>query len=472
MRKILTLIIVICFSAFSIAHSLCDQSMEEGIKAYNIGQYKDALVYFKYVSQECPSALANQWITKCNTAIANASKKSSQETPSKQTTLTTQNSTTRKNAPTTTSTTTTPKQTSSTTSAFLTVSPQRLYFQNYGGSLRVNVTCNKDWGFTYLYKDAAHQYKSYDFEVKRDGNTLLVSCQTNQNVISRSAQFDIFVRENNKTRYTIYITQEAGTGYSIYATTNGTEFPCEGGSIKVSVQSNTGWYVDSKSNWLGYRNKTNNSIEVYCERNKTSSELNGTIVLRTNNGNKTQTIYFKQKKCQQQFTSNTNYSKSNPFYDYLDWNEEFAVTWAQVGVGLGYPFNVDFSAFDIRVYWFELSLLNFGFQSNYKHSNWYWQPNVKFYMPINEDMAFTLSCGPKCNFLKAEDYYIFDYKTGEYYLSDDYNSLTWLGMNKKWWFNAQFGLRWEWEDYFGSEFFIRYNGCIAIGATINVHTGF
>ena len=439
------------------ADSLCDQSIDEGAKLYNRGRYKEALEYFEYANKRCPSNVTANWVSKCKTAIANASKKSSNQSSSS----------------TYSSSSSQSPQPSTSTPASLKVSTQHINFTSSGGTLSTYITCNKDWGFTYLYKDANHTNRSYDFEVKREGNLLLITCQSNQVSYTKNAQFDVFVRENSKIRYTIYISQAAGTTYYyINASANSTVFPAEGGTIKITVQSNTSWYVDSKSSWLGYKNKTNNSVEVYCMKNNEQYELSGNIVLRTTFGDKTTSVNFKQNRAWKadSYQPYKPYNRYNIWWDNLEW--EYEVTWAQAGVSLGYPINFDISALDFRLYWFEFSLANFGYQSNVKWSNWYWQPNVKFYIPLDFDWAMTISAGPKLNFFNQEDFYYYDYKTGNYYLPNDVKQLDWLGMNKKWWFNAQLGVRWDWSEYFGSEFFIRYNGCVAIGATINVHTGF
>lgn len=429
MRKSL-IILLTCISMVVWADSMCDQTIEQGkIKFYN-GQYKEALLDFEWVAKDaiCSDyhSLANEWIAKCKSAIERESKKTQ---------------------------TATPKQTP--TPAKLSVSTQNIRFSQYGGTLSTQITCNKEWGFTYLYKDASHQSRSYDFEVKKEGDKLLITCPENHATSTKHAQFDVFVRGDVNVRYTIYLSQDASPSYNISATPLGTEFSSGGGVTRVLVQSNTGWYVESCSNWLGYRNKTSNSIEVFCNKNNSSSELHGKIVLRTTNGNKTTTIYFKQYRSWQPVQPES-YHHKNASELYMEYNGCYSVTWAQVGVSYGYPCNFDVSAFDFRLYWFELSIINFGWQSDYLRSNWYWQPNLRFYIPFDLDWAVVLSGGPKLNFLD----------------SYEYGKSSWNKMDRKWWFNAQLGFHWDWHDYFGSEFYIRYNGCVAVGATINIHTGF
>lgn len=451
MRRLIAIFFILCATVTALADSLCDQSIDEGVKLYNKGKYEEALEYFEFASDRCHSSTAANWVSKCKTAIKNASSGGATK-PS--------------------STSVTPSY-SAPTPINLSVSTQSISFYNYGGSASVRVSCNKEWGFTYLWKDASHQSVSYDFEVKRDGNILNIYCKSNPYSYTRSAQFDVFARENSKIRYTIYITQAAGQSYYISVTSSGTDFSSEGGVIKLNVQSNTDWEVESKSSWLGYRNKTRYSIEVYCNKNNSTSDLYGSIVLRTKQGGKKETVYFKQSRAWKAVSYGSNNVRKTSVSDgYMDWNGWYSVTWAQAAVSLGYPCNFDISAFDFRLAWFEFSLINFGWQSNTRRSNWYWQPNIRFYIPIDYDWAMTISAGPKLNFIEQDAYSYYDYNTGYLYKTDDYEQLTWLGMNKKWWFNAQIGFHWDWSDYFGSEFFIRYNGCVAIGATINVHTGF
>lgn len=419
--------------------SLCDQSIVRGKELYEQGKYEEARKCFEYVKGRCPSQEVVNWIAKCNSAIAQKNTKPK----SSSTTQSSSNSGGQY------------RPTDVTPSLSVTGNKSHT-FPDYGGSAKIVITCNKDWGFTYCYKDAGHSTKSNDFEVKRDGNTLTISCTTNPYTYSRTAQFDVFVRENKSIRQTIYLSQNAGVNYYINASADGTEFSSSGGSHKITVSTNSySWYVASKSDWLGYRNKTASSVEIYCNVNNSSSERNGFVMLKTASGDKSKTIYFTQKKeWQSVHYSHVPTSTSDKYYDY---NGEYSLKWIKASVALGYPLNVDVSVLDFRLFCFDLSFANFGFQTDYQGAyNWYWQPSIGFDIPVDIDGAIRISAGPKYNFGNVSN--------PELYRNDMF------GLNKNWWFSAQIGYVLEWEDFCSSEFFIRYNGCVAIGATFSLQT--
>lgn len=470
MKKIIAILTILAIANGVLADSLCDQSLQQGISLYGQGQYKEALECLRYANNRCPSSTTMMWISKCEQAMKSSIK--------------TQNTSSGKSPKSVSSTPNTYKKVSreskSTTQnyapkspATLVVSQTTLNFSNNGDQKSLIVTCNKEWGFTYLYKDANHQSRSYDFNIDKEGNTLIISCTSNPYTSMRTAQFNIFVRENKTIRYTIYLSQYAGVSYYIIASADGNEFYSNGGVSKVTVSTNSaGWYIDSKSSWLGYRNKTNNSIEIYCNDNKTSSELSGYVTFKTTSGNKSTTLYFRQRRPYQSLSLYDN--KKSPSDEYFWNNGDYTIKWANVSCGIGYPFNFDMSIIDFRAYWFDFSLLNFGVQTDYGGSyNWYWQPNIGVSIPINGFDAIRFSIGPKYNFRRTtlnlyDDQHLSDYDLTSYgyYRNDRF------GLNKDWWFNIQIGYVLEWADYFNSEFFIRYNGCVAIGATINIHTDF
>ncbi len=434
MKRYLLLIVCIFSVVYCYSDETCDDALKEGEKCYKARDYEKAKELFNFVKNECGDLYGDvsRWISECDRYILKPkdTKPSQKNTPIKH------------GKPTSVETQKPPSPKLLVTGDFISA------FSKDGEERTFTIQCDGEWGVTYFYKDLERKQRldSVFIIEKKDKNKLILSCRPNSYIYSRSVQFDIFVREDRTIKQTIYLTQEAGP-YTppryIEATADGYIFDSKGGTFKITVSTNaTGWYVASMSNWLKCRNKTDNSVEVYCDRNTTDFSRSGTITLKTVTGNKTKIISFEQNK-----------KKKSPSEKYF-YNGSYSIKWANISLALGYPFNFDFSILDFRAYWFDISLLNFGIQTDYSGShNWYWQPNIGVTIPIDDSSAIRLSAGPKYNF------------THPYY---DYR----FGLGKDWLFHAQMGYVFEWDDNWGSEFFVRYNGCVAIGATININTKF
>lgn len=448
MKGRLWILVVCLFNVWIVlADSLCDQSSQRGVDFFYQGKYAEAKKCFVYANNRCPDAKTAEWIKKCDEALkpkpqiqsqTQVQQNSNIPQHSKKQASTPNKSTNSKN------TNYSQTNTSRYTLGTIKVSESYLTFKDVGGDHAITISCNEEWGFTYAYKDAAHQYKSTDFIIAKDRNTLTISCYKNPFSHTRYAQFDVFLRSNKNVKRTIYLTQAAGA--SITASIGSQQLSSEGGQLKIQVTSNclSGWYVKQHPYWFTFISKTRDGITFNYYKNRLRYNREGYVTFSTADEKSSYTL----KIVQPEYVSPSSW--------YFLFNGKMEWVWFRAGGSIGYPYNVDLDVLSLRLWWFEFTPASFGLRGDYDTYNFYWRPTIRGYIPVNNRQSITVAMAPICNFRPKTEY----------------TAPPMSQLNNHWWFMAEVGYHCNWKKLWGTDFFIRYDGGFSAGAKFDIHSSY
>lgn len=163
---------------------------------------------------------------------------------------------------------------------FLTVKPTSASFGAEGGSKTFTVSASGTWKISSNSRSWIH--------LSKDGNSLNLRVDENSGISSRSGSFELVAGEK---KVRVSVTQSGGD-VSLSVSSDDMYFNASGGTKTVTVTTNGTWQIGSNTTSWGHVSKNGNQLSIRADRNNSSSQRSGSIVIKA--GNKEKRVYISQ----------------------------------------------------------------------------------------------------------------------------------------------------------------------------------
>lgn len=305
----------------------------------------------------------------------------------------------------------------------------------------ITVTSNTEW-------EIQHPSGGM-YSVTRNGNILTVKTYPNSSSINRSDYFYVQTTDGSK-RVKVVLNQAAKTSYSntnLSLSKTSVSADAGGTTQYITVTSNKPWEVQYSSGSMYSVTRNGNILTIKIYKNTSSSSRSDFFNVKTTDGSKVVKVNLSQSASRTatrtKSSSYGNYNRSNrqsALSRFNSLNETFQMQYIGFGANIGTSLGADISFFSFRWSWFGLRPLVGGvkYRLNTDETIFYYQPDVKVYIPWNNSWAVTLAAGPSF----------------ELNLYDDTN----VG------FKTELGIT----CYALYNFFLRYDGDFVAGISINM----
>ena len=163
---------------------------------------------------------------------------------------------------------------------FLTVKPTSASFGAEGGSKTFTVSASGTWKISSNSRSWIH--------LSKDGNSLNLRVDENSGISSRSGSFELVAGEK---KVRVSVTQSGGD-VSLSVSSDDMYFNASGGTKTVTVTTNGTWQIGSNTTSWGHVSKNGNQLSIRADRNNSSSQRSGSVVIKA--GNKEKRVYISQ----------------------------------------------------------------------------------------------------------------------------------------------------------------------------------
>ena len=224
----------------------------------------------------------------------------------------------------------------------------------------------------------------------------------------------------------------------------------------ITVTGTRSWEIQYPSGTMYSVSRNGNTLIVTIYANTSTDSRNDYFNVKTTDGSKTVKISLSQGSSTSSYNNNSNYhtNKSNSHsYNYRGNalsrfnvnNGNFEMFWWGIRPMMGTAAGLETSVFAMRWSWFGLEPIGGGAKYDFISDDLrgYYQPDIKFYIPWDEEAAVTLALGPSFQF----------------------------GYYSSFWFMTEIGIHWHYGNATSSNFFLRYNGALTLGVSVQFSTG-
>ncbi len=163
---------------------------------------------------------------------------------------------------------------------FLTVKPTSANFGAEGGSKVFTVSASGTWKISSNSRSWIH--------LSKNGNSLNLRVDENSGTSSRSGSFELVAGEK---KVRLLVTQSGGD-ISLSVSSDDMYFNASGGTKTITVTTNGTWQIGSNTTSWGHVTKSRNQLCIRADKNNSSSQRSGSIVI--NAGNKEKRVYISQ----------------------------------------------------------------------------------------------------------------------------------------------------------------------------------
>lgn len=220
----------------------------------------------------------------------------------------------------------------------------------------------------------------------------------------------------------------------------------------IDVTSGKDWEIQYDSGSMYSASRVGNRVKVKILPNNTYSSRSDYFYIRTKDESESVKITLSQLAASQPtYTASTtsySYNTSAPMYmsaydRYCANQGSFEVTWFGTNFSFGTGLECSISALRMRWGWVQVSPLELSVGFDFLETKgtsfiYSYQPSLNFIIPTNDNKAVYIGAGPI---------------VGNYI-----------------WFKAEAGYRLHWGENVSSDFFVRYDGTVTIGVSIQCST--
>ena len=161
---------------------------------------------------------------------------------------------------------------------FLTVKPTSASFGAEGGSKTFTVSASSTWRISSNPESWIH--------LSKDGNSLKLRVDENAGTSSRSGSFELVAGEK---KVRVSVTQPGGD-ISLSVSSDNISFNASGGTKAVTVTTNGSWQISTNTVSWGNLTRNGNQLSIRAEKNNSSSQRSGSIVIKAGNEKKRITV--------------------------------------------------------------------------------------------------------------------------------------------------------------------------------------
>ena len=219
----------------------------------------------------------------------------------------------------------------------------------------------------------------------------------------------------------------------------------------IDVTCGKEWEVQYDSGSMYTASRVGNRVKVKILPNNTYSSRSDYFYIRTKDESESFKITLSQLAASQSYTTSSTVSSYNTsatmymsaYNRYCANQGSFEVTWFGTNFSMGTGFEYSISALRLRWGWFQLNPLELSVGFDFLEMKgtsfiYSYQPSFNVVVPTSENKAVYIGAGPV---------------VGSYI-----------------WFKAETGYRLHWGENVSSDFFIRYDGTVTIGVSIQCST--
>lgn len=163
---------------------------------------------------------------------------------------------------------------------FLTIKPTSANFGAEGGSKTFTVSASGTWKISSNSRSWIH--------LSKDGNSLNLRVDENSETSSRSGSFELVAGEK---KVSVSVSQ-SGSDISLSVSSDDIYFNASGGTKTITVTSNGTWLIGSNTTSWGYVSKSGNQLSIRADKNNSSSQRSGSVVIKA--GSKEKRVYISQ----------------------------------------------------------------------------------------------------------------------------------------------------------------------------------
>lgn len=457
MKRFVQTIFLLLATTCCVVGQCYENHRQEGIAAYNHGDYKIAKKHFEYILSTCDDKPTTNdiqsWIDKCDAAL-----KPTTTTPR------TSNSTAGHNTGNKTTSSGSVNNRQNVT-PYLYVSKTSISCSANGTTEYLSVNCNGNWSIQYTYASSNPML----YTATREDNKIKVYIAPNDYTTSRSDYFYV-VCGDEKVKISL---SQTGKTNSVNSSTNSAssstnDIPVisvskksiiigsSGTTEHITVYSNRAWEIQNPIGDMYFATRDGNTLNVTIYENPTSETRQGQFNIQLTDGSTTPiTINLWQsgrvetsKSSAKRSSSASKHSKSNrsahrksAYPDYLNVNGKTEITWYGLSAAIGTGVSTTHSLMRVRTRRFEVRPIDVTIGYNFidGNVNFAYHPLFSCYIPTSSDKAMYLGAGPSCVISNGD---------------------------AAWRIRAEVGLHWEWGNYASSDFFVRYDGMYTAGVSI------
>ena len=163
---------------------------------------------------------------------------------------------------------------------FLTVKPTSASFGADGGSKTFTVSASGTWKVSSNSRSWIH--------LTKEGNTLNLRVDENVGTSSRSGSFELVAGEK---KVRVSVTQSGGD-ISLFVSSDDMYFNASGGTKTITVTTNGTWQIATNTTSWGHVSKSGNQLSIRADKNNSSSQRSGSVVIKA--GNNEKRVYISQ----------------------------------------------------------------------------------------------------------------------------------------------------------------------------------
>ena len=435
MKRFVQTIFLLLATTCCVVGQCYENHRQEGIAAYNHGDYKIAKKHFEYILSTCDDKPTTNdiqsWIDKCDAAL-----KPTTTTPR------TSNSTAGHNTGNKTTSSGSVNNRQNVT-PYLYVSKTSISCSANGTTEYLSVNCNGNWSIQYTYASSNPML----YTATREDNKIKVYIAPNDYTTSRSDYFYVVCGDKKvkislsqsgiseqKTNSPTIDNNTTNTSLYLYVSKTSIVCSASGTTDYLSVNCNGNWSIQYPSSSMYTATRNGNEITVRITTNDYTTSRSDFFNVVC--GDKVVKVSLSQAG---KTTSNRSAYHQSAYQRFINTNGSVAITWFGISgeIGTGATFTESLLRFRLGpIEWRPLDITG-GYDFIYGTTYFAYQPILDFYIPTSSDKALYFGAGPSIG-------------------SGD----------REFWFRAEGGLHWEWGSYASSDFYLRYNGMYTVGVSI------
>ncbi|MGN1239805.1 MAG: hypothetical protein ACI4TV_02900 [Paludibacteraceae bacterium] len=311
------------------------------------------------------------------------------------------------------------------------------------GTTSITVTSNREWKL--------QNTSSNMFSVSKKANTVIVDYYANPYSVARSGYFELVTKDGLKSvRITVNQSPatHSNTGTTSISSSEATlsvskssiSAQASGTTEYITVTCNQSWEIQYPSDEMYSVSRDGNRVIVKIYPNPSRNQRTDFFNIKTTDGKKVIKISLSQAGGYQSKKKSSNALSNNHLYGpYLNQHGMWELTWCSLRLGIGTGIAYSTSLMKVRWGPIQISPLEFAAGWDFIGGDAFisYQPTIDGLIPVNPWSAVYVGIGPTINMV------------------DSYA-----------WFKIETGWKYHWRNNFSSDFFLRYDGTLCIGASI------